>query len=56
MYSDILGSTGIDYKTKSPYRATKKDDQGDVKTRSGTADHHAKGIKYDNLRSSLDKH
>ena len=56
MYSDLLGSSGIDYKTKPPHRVSKKEEQGDVKTRSGTAEHHAKGIKQDNLRSTLDNH
>ena len=39
MYSDIMGQSGLDYKMKSPHRATKKDDQGDIKTRSGTENH-----------------
>ena len=26
MYSDIMGQSGLDYKTKSPHRATTKDD------------------------------
>lgn len=44
-YSDILGQSGLDYKLKSPARYTPIEDQGDVKTRSGTENHDAKGIK-----------
>ena len=56
MYSDIMGQSGIDYKGKSPHRATVHHDQGDVKARTGTLNNNAKGVKHDNLRSSLDNH
>lgn len=56
MYSDILGQSGLDYKKGSPNRGSIPVDQGEVRTRSGTQNHNAKGVKFDNLKSSLDNH